>query len=277
MPLTMTKYNDSRRLLSPALWAGAKVGEIRNGEFDGVYFFDDFANFAEVAVGAAVTTGPYVCLSDTGSTIKQGADNATGTAVLTFDATDEDEIYLTTGGNAGGMMQLNTSGSRVTPIWFECRFKVSTVANGDLSGLIGFAEEGSAAANFVVDGGLTLVDKDYLGFRILGDDGDSIDFVHHKAGGGTAAGVELVSNLSAIAADTFIKLGWCYDPTAPASKKIRFYVNGVEYLTTYGTSTTLGLATFPTAEEMALFSGWKSSLAAAKSVTMDWWAFCQHG
>lgn len=75
-------------------------------------------------------------------------------------------------------------------------------------------------------------------------------------------------------ADTFLKLGFIYDPTAPATKRIKVYVDNVEE-GTYVTSTNIEAATFPDAEALTFRAGFKNTTAVAGELAIDLWAFAQ--
>ena len=76
-------------------------------------------------------------------------------------------------------------------------------------------------------------------------------------------------------ADTYVKAGFIYDPTAPANKRIKVFVDNVES-STYVTSTLIAAATFPDAEALtfaAIMKGIAGSVALEAAI--DWWAFAQ--
>ena len=139
---------------------------------------------------------------------------------------------------------------------FEVRFKVGQVTDS-YNAFLGLSEEGLAAANTISDAG-ALADRDLLGFAILEADGDSVDFVYNKA---SAGGVTTkIDGLKTLAADTFVNLGFCYDPAAPADRRIAVFVDNVEQ-STYVTATNIAAATFPDAEELAFLAGLNDNLS----------------
>ena len=135
---------------------------------------------------------------------------------------------------------------------------------------LGLAEEGSAAADFITDAD-AMADKDFIGFKILADALTTLKFVYKKAGQTEQV---VFSYGTAIAVDTWYKVGFIYDPSATAAKKITAYVDNVEQ-TTYVTSTNLAAATFPLGEEMSPIFGVKNSAATAKKLKLDWYALLQ--
>jgi hypothetical protein len=113
----------------------------------------------------------------------------------------------------------------------------------------------------------------FIGFHVDQADGDALDFTY-KAEGQTA--VVTIAGLDVIVADTYMKLGFVYDPDAPAAKRIKVFLNNVEQ-STYVTATNIATATFPDAEPMAMVWAAKVGAAAAVDARMDWWRCAQLG
>jgi hypothetical protein len=75
-------------------------------------------------------------------------------------------------------------------------------------------------------------------------------------------------------ADTFVKLGFLYDPSAPPAKRIKVFVSNVEQ-STYVTAANIAAATFPDGEELGFLFGMKMGSAVLAEAAIDWWAFAQ--
>ena len=71
-------------------------------------------------------------------------------------------------------------------------------------------------------------------------------------------------------ADTWIKLGFVFDPEAIPAERITWWVDGVAQ-TTFVTQTQATAATFPDAEPMGLCLLTKVGGAVAAQVDIDWW------
>jgi hypothetical protein len=110
-------------------------------------------------------------------------------------------------------------------------------------------------------------DADMIGFRVKHDNGEELDFVYRKNGQSV---VEAIANIQALAADTYIKLGFLLNPSAEPAKRIKLFVNGSE-LTTYITDTNIEAATFPAGEELSPICHIKNGTAAGSSLSLDWW------
>tara|TARA_R110000824_G_scaffold54030_12_gene149168 strand:- start:453 stop:1145 length:693 start_codon:yes stop_codon:yes gene_type:complete len=218
---------------------------------------------------SAQTIGNYGSYIDTGVTLKQSATESTGAIEVAGNNADNDEGSIISGGGAGGMVKIDASGAQ--RIAFECRFKKADVDDNGLSFFVGLSEEGSQVTTALAEDSGVLNDKDFIGFHVLADDGDSLDFTWRKSG----AAVQVHADIATMAADTYMKMGFLYDPVShPNDKKIKIFIdNGVEE-SVYVTQTQLDAATFPDDEELCLFMATKmvSTTTTARLAQMDWWA-----
>lgn len=244
----------------------------------GFFVVENFLNFA---VGEAVSSnvatyigdaGGYTSYEDTGSTVTQLSTTAGGVIEIATDATDNDECWLQ-GGYAASVLSAisNTSSSDYyKKTWFECRFAIDQIASGNF--FIGLAEQGAAAEDFITDGDAMADDKDFIGFQQLAGDVDGLDVVYNKDSGTDVVVIDVAQTL---VATTFYKAGFFFDPDAPASKKIKYFIDNTEQ-STYTTATNMDDSTnFPGGEEMHFIAGVKNSTTTAKKLSVDWWAFAQ--
>ena len=253
----------STRLLSPRIFGNLPIKNFSVG-LGGRFFFDDFLNHP--AHISAQTIGNYSTYIDTGVTLKQSASDATGAIEVAGNDADNDEGIVTTGGNSGGMVAIDATGSG--RIAFECRIKKASVADNACAFFVGLAEEGLAAAETLVDNTGEIADKDMVGFRVKHDNGEEIDFAWNKASGS----IQEHANIHTMVADTYVKLGFLYDPSNHANdKQIKLFVDGVEE-SVYVTQTQLEASTFPDDEELAILLATKVGAAAESKLQMDWWA-----
>lgn len=266
----------SSRALSPNIWSrGWGQAASPTGTHNLKMVGDDFLTFGGT-VAANVGTyhsqaGFYTSFEDTSSTLAQVATSFDGVITATTPATDDKEVWIQPGGTASVLTQVSSTAGSDKMMLFEARVKFSSVANST-NYLVGLGEEGMAVENTIADAA-TLVSKDYVGFAIFEDAGTSLKVVYRKAG---QAMQTLFTYGTAIAADTYYKLGMLYDPAEVASKRIKFFVDGVEQ-TTYITNALLTAATFPDGEELNFLMGVKNGSAAAKSISCDWWAVASGG
>jgi len=261
--------------LSPRLW-GRVTGSMMSSSGDKrlVLIGDDFLAMNHLATTYANVNSEvgYTAVIDAGGTITQLVDEKGGVIALTTDGTDEDEIWIAAGDGTGHLGMISDTAADAHLTAFECRFKISSITDAVMSMFVGLAAPGSAAVEFVVDAtGALKATTQLIGFRTLLD-GDLISFVWQAVA--DSAVVIGISSAKVPVADTFMKLGFVYDPEAPAAKRITVYADNVE-LSTYVTATQIAAATFPDAEALTFRAAQKQIGATAGELALDWWAFGQ--
>jgi hypothetical protein len=272
------------RLLSPQIWADCPIGAITVGARDGVYFFDDFIASYELAAGSSLTKlGVYECIADTGASLT-GEDDTTatndsgmwGAQEFVAGTTGDADLVVQLGG--GGAFTISDTAGDDKKLWFEARFKISTITNDISSCFIGLGEPNRAAnaGVFTTTQGATadsaFADVAFIGFWRPDADGDGLSFMY-GANGQTAS--ELIADIHTLVADTYVKVGFKYDGGAPTAKRIKVYINGVEN-STYVTGTLIAAAAFPDAEVMSPVAACQNDDGStASTMTLDWWACAQ--
>ena len=284
------------RGLSSRIWGRLPIKNWSVG-LGGRYYFDDFLNFGGANIASAAgTISPttttdidndtkannsnaslvnaitraatgYDIYTDVGVTIAGLATESTGVIEVAGNDADNDEGIMQTGGGSGNMVAIDATGAG--RIAFECRIKKASIGDNGLSFFVGLAEEGLAAADTLVDNTGALASKDMIGFSVLQDNGEELDFTWRTAGQTT----QVHANVADMVADTYMKMGFLYDPgNHPDDKKIKIFIdNGVEE-SVYVTQTNLDAATFPDDEELSLLLATKVGTAAESKLQMDWWA-----
>jgi hypothetical protein len=267
--------NQSTRMLSQQLWARAYgQGYSPDGDDPLSFVYDDFKCFSNTTavaanVGRYAGQVGYLSYEDTGNAITQLATEADGVIKITTDTTDNDESWLQPG-MATSVLGKVAVASSPKLVLFETRIKVGQIGN-TYNAFFGLSEEGLAAADTFTDAG-AMGDKDFLGFWVLEGAGSALKFGWRKSG----QAVVSLGTAKTLVADTWYKVGFCYDPKAKPSQRLSFYVDN-EVLSTYGTATQLAAATFPDGEELNLLLGVKNGTASANFIESDWWAFGQAG
>ena len=242
----------------------------------GFIWHDDFLSFADTyAVASNVgryagDMGGYRSYEDTGDSIAASPSYAGGVIEFLTDTTDNDEVWLQGGAATGVLGSVSNTAGAVGNVLtgFECRFRTASVATGNL--YVGMAEEGVAAADFITDGGAMITTKDLLGFYVLEGALTTLKFTSQKASQ-TAVTITMTA---ALAADTWYKAGFLFDPEAPTTKRLKVYLDAVENATGL-TGTQLDAAAFPGGEEMHAIMGVKNSTTTAKNLLVDWIRFGQ--
>lgn len=281
--LTIHKGQSGGRGLSPRLWA--RVGRYQSlspdGFSNGFYVGDDFLRFADWSPASAGTTtlpsttvpgvNGYAVYTDTTTTAASivRLNNASGGVVrLGTSATDNHQAVLCTEGVYGAIS--DAAGSDKLTV-FEARVRFGQIA--EHGAFIGLTEEGLNANDTLVDDTGALPSKDLIGFHVDTAGPTALDFVYRKAG---QTAQVVIAGVQTIAADTWYKLGFVYDPSAPDSKKIAVYVDNVEQ-STYVTATDIAAATFPDGEELGFLATVKTGEAGSKTLDLDWHNFFQAG
>ncbi len=269
------------RWFSPNIWGDCPIEAIKNGTVIGRFFQDDFTGpcpntDAGLYEGAGESCGlGYLFYGDTDVLIKAQAAVEEGVVQASTMDTTQDESVMSTGSPS---FIVSDTASDAKKLWFEARVKKSTIANQAQAMFIGLGwDHGSgvsvAKTLCLTDTAGALGAFSFIGFHVDQADGDAIDFTY-KAEGQSAvvvkAGVEVPE------ATVFMKLGFVYDPNAPAAKQIKIFVNNVEQ-TTYVTATQIAVATFPDAEPMAMVWCAKTGSGATGTAEMDWWRGAQLG
>lgn len=241
---------------SVALWGEIPVEQYLNGR-QGIGLFDDFVG----------KLGQYDTLAGTGCTTGIEADVQYGAVELDFDGTANDECSLQTD---GASFWIDTSPNQV--LGFEARVRKSNIADNVLGLFLGLADAGQAATGTLVDttGALETGTTNFVGFHVaMGTSGATCNFVWKATGQSAVTGLAAAHTF---VADTWVKLGFLFDPTEKdAAKRLKIFVNGT-LQSTYGTDTQLAANTFPDNTSLApIYHGKIGSGAAAASAQMDWW------
>ena len=258
---------------SPALWGDCPLESIRNGRIGGIIFEDDFVSALSLSAGAGDSLAGYLAYGDTGVTMKAMAGVAGGILELAGNDADNDEGVLS--GGSPAFVVSDTAGED-KKMWFEARVKKASIANNALGMFVGLAWDHGDGVSVAKT--LCLTDNDaalgafsFLGFHVDQADGDAMDFVYKAEG---QAAVVKIAGVHVPVADTWVKVGFVYDPAASADKRIRVFVNNQEK-TTYVTATNIATATFPDAEPMAPVWAGKVGAAAESKAQIDWWRCIQ--
>lgn len=239
---------------SSKLWRHCPYEQIILDSNRGAFIRDDFTNCPVFA--SATSQNGYITFQDTSATAQGVASEKFGVLRLAVPGTDNAACGLTTGGNIAGFLKISTTAGDIHPMWFETRFRVSSVADFGL--FIGLAEEALAADNTLADNSAALAAKDFVGFHVAAATPTRVDAVH-KTSGGSAVTVQ--QGALTLAASTWNKLGFWFD-----GKHVRFFVNGEQV----GNPVRPSAANFPNGDVLAPLFYVKTGETAAKSLDIDW-------
>lgn len=283
MSLALLKRNLSSeltdRLPSPNIWGGVPIEQILMRTKLGTYFHDDFDvhcpnTDAGLFEGAGESPGMgYGFYGDTGVIAKAQAGVVGGVLEVYENDADNDEFVMS---GLAPSFNISDTAADAMPVCFEGRMKKASIADNELAFFLGLAWDHGDGVSVAKT--LCLTDDDaalgafsYIGFHCDAADGDAIDFVVKAEGG---AQTVIKAGIEVPVADTWMKLGFKYDPDHDTTKRIKLFVNNVEQ-STYVTSTQIAAATFPDAEPLAPVWCVKtceaSPPAAGNKAQIDWW------
>jgi hypothetical protein len=240
---------------SPAIWADCPWAEMQVDPNVGFTFWDDFVNFPKTLGTTEGNWGSYTSFGSSGSTCTAGT-GVGGELVLT-EATDNEgwcirqlpcPFKLIRGGGA---------------FWFEVRIKTSTIADTKFGFLVGLMDNTAVSVGIPLTIGGALYDTNLCGFHRLEGDGDKLDTVY-KADGVTA--VTLQADAVTLVADTYVKVGWKYDPSTYV---LTFYSNGTALATTKTIPSAAG-TDFPNDVTMGFVLGATYAASDSQTATIDW-------
>lgn len=262
--------------LSPSIWGNLPLEEWRIGR-NGLFFMDDFVNAGKASASGATTNGGYGAYTTASSTtIQPSAPTNTGDnyGVLLYSPNNaaNAEAYLGTGLGIGYCCQMPSATDVGNTFAFECRIAKSGIG-ADCGFFFGLGD----TALSITTGSLANTTGDlistgnFLGFSCLMNGGFNVDCVYQAA---SQAKQTVKATAKALTAATFVRLGFKFDSQGPVTKRIIYYVDGVE-VGTYITDTNITAATFPSATYLAMLGLVKQKTTTACTVSLDWWAFGQ--
>lgn len=277
--------SDASHKRSPAIWGDCPILDLYTGARSGVYFWDDFLSQDD----EDATDIGYERYIDTSNTIRNLVVDTTAEATgsrggvlrLLLDGTDNDAPviqYQTANGAAPFMISATAGASWKT--YFEARIRKTSIADDVQALAIGLAQVDRAADNGLLedDTGDIVDSISFIGWRVKHVNGGTtgqnalLDFVYQDAA--QTAPTVVLASAATLVASTWVKVGFVYDPAAPAEKRIKLFVNNVEQ-STYVTATALAAATFPLSDALTLVASAKSGTGTASNLDIDWWGVCQ--
>lgn len=252
---------------SPELWHLCPIEAIDAGRIRGWHLWEDFINFPDL--GAADTVlHKWAGAADSGGALKMLTDEVGGVFDINADTADESAV-IGTGGNIGGFLKMDASHR----VWFEARWKVNTIADTTFGTFVGVCEEALVKDEGMIAADGTLQDVDFMGFWRDEADGDQVNVVFNKASGADPTTME--TDAFTLEADTYVKTGFLWDPTARQNRFMEIFFNGVkdvqdDYSNVGSKANTIDDTTnFPGGEELALIL-FNEAGATPGNLQVDW-------
>jgi hypothetical protein len=266
---TVSNSDITLRGPSPTIWGSCPVDEINADKNKGIIISDDFEYTPLVfaAGGAQANWGRYKAFTSATTTLAPDGAAGAGIRLLQTGATDD------LGGSFGTVQQpfiINASSGRV---WFEARIKIASIAVSIADVFVGMIELATLSATVPITAAAGVMsNNNWVGFHRPGTavagDGSKCRFTY-KADGVTAVFVETIA--SCFAADTYVKLGFTYDPT---TNILTSYRNGTARSTTYTMAAAAG-TDFPNDVNLGLVFAGLAVGATNADQSIDWWQCAQ--
>lgn len=253
--------SETRRKFSPGLWGDCPWDGIKSGIRDGIAFEDDFIGGPIIAAGAQALYGNYYGFGSTGG---GGADAGLQFGALVFSSDDDNE-----GASIAGAIACLQITQNAGDLWFEARFKTSTITDTKHGIFVGLIDAATLGATVPITASGTLADENLVGFHRLEGDGDKMD-TYYKADGVTAVAVQ--ADAVTLVADTFKRVGMRY---SQSEKKLFFYDDGVALSSTKTIPNATGTDFPADAIFRPVFAVLNATGTSPGNSTLEWWAWCQ--
>ena len=249
--------------LSPFLWKNFPIEDVRNNRNLGFFRHVEFDEVPDVAAGSMANYGPLKGFASTGGSAAD-AGIIGGAKVLSSDG-DNEGASIQMGGTS---IQIAQGKGRAV---FEARIKTSTITDTKHGFIIGLAEALTLSATVPITALGAISDNNIVGFMRLEGDGDQLDTVY-KCDGVAAVTVQADALTTALVADTWVKVGFEFNPN---DNSLTFYVNGVALATTKTIPSAAG-TDFPNDVLLApVFAVLNATGTTPGNSTIDWWAYGQ--
>tara|TARA_X000001388_G_C2213099_1_gene115980 strand:+ start:471 stop:1256 length:786 start_codon:yes stop_codon:yes gene_type:complete len=235
---------------SPVIWGDCPVNEII-ATGNGVYMMEDFIE----GTLASATTGNVGVFLDGSCTVGY-SNEVNGAVVLTHDGTADDSNSIF---GAPAFQISQTSGN----LWFEARVKFNTAAADKAGFFVGLMDATAPSEVIPLTAASAMSDHNMVGFHKPEENSAAFD-TSYKANGVTA--VEVNSNVGALVADTYVKLGMKFETQ---SNILSFYIDGAKQTSTKTIPSSAG-DDFPNDVALKFVMTQLAEAAEAHTMTCDW-------
>lgn len=270
-----TSVADTSNDLS-SFWADCPFADIRNGWRRGWFQEDDFAEFAPIgfATGALQTTeggiaGKYkVYCATAGTWVPVNAVPTTdvgGGIIRALCDTDGDAAAL--GFGSTPFLLNNTCGK----LWGEARFAITGIATNNAQVFVGLGENNVmtfGAAQPLGNADVANTTGAMIGINIL-EDGLGVINACYQDRSATWVNPTSGTGIGTVAANTFHKVGWVYDPRDSVNA-FTWYVNGVKKCVV-SAATVTALTSLDVKGLGLVAAMYADSAGTANYLYLDWW------
>lgn len=224
-----TKIEDVTRSPSPQIWGDCRVDDIDEDAAVGIFIRDDFRITALLATPTLTTEAYYnngwKAFGSAGGTLL-GASLLGGMGIVATETDDNQGVNLAT-------LALPFKISRASgKFWWEARLKIGSIVTLDTGWVAGLMDQQTLTAIVPITAAGALADVNFFGFQKPEASTTTFNSTY-KANG--VAQVVVKSGVladcpttTAVAADTFIKVGMKYEPVPGpyGAYQLSYFVNG---------------------------------------------------
>lgn len=261
---------------SPGLWADApSISALRDNPTLGWFHDDDFVDFGLPGTQTTeINLNRYkVYNTGAGKVITDSMPTATGTAtaggiisMLCDTAGDQSVI-----GTHACPFSLNASRGK---LWFEARIATTSIATAMTHIFLGLGNNADVtfgAAIPLADADATGTAVALLGFTRLED---GLGVLNTSYTDEAASYTHVQTSAGSIAANTWVKLGFTFDPFG-GSSAVQFYVNGTKTTTALSATTLAALTHLDASGLGPVFAQFADGSGTANYAYLDWWRCIQ--
>ena len=293
---------DTFRGPSQSIWGNCPYDEIEGDPSKGHLVWDDFEMVSSAIASNTGAVGGWTTYASTGAQINDGQLEG-GVVKIGSDGDDESVVLLS---QTGGFRMVTTSTLALNQkLWFECRWRRSSIATDIADHFIGLMAPTLSSGLPVTAQPITTTDDTLMtAGSLFGFHSNSNTATR---GGPTeiAAAFVLASGTvnyptncttmmattgqTVLAGTTFVKTGFVFDPNGPFKRitsatarqtagqvkraLIRFYINGIElptFLTADDVQNATATQAFPTAFMSPVMAVMNTSGTATNTLDIDW-------
>lgn len=271
---------NTTRYPSPDIWGDCPWNDMEEAcqeaghplGYFGTRFWDDFNDFPLIGTQTTqIAHGRYKVFNTGAGTVRgvstvNSVEMAGGYVASNLD-TDNDSFTLAHSYPSFLLSGLTTNSGK---LWFECRLAFTPAATNGLGWFVGLAEveQWTAATGVPFNGSDAITNSaSAIGFRKPEDDTTTADTVYSdRATSFTAIGD---ADITGLAAYTFVKLGFVYDPERSADC-IRFYKDNQQLTNVVSRTTLTGLTNLDANALGFIWSGVADTAGTSSEMYLDW-------
>lgn len=265
------------RGFSASLWQKfTDLGDFQNNPSNGYFFFDDFMDFPLPGTQTSeITLGRYKVFSSTAGVVRTDTMPHTANTL-----SGQGGIISMLGDTAGDQSSIATQAcpfslaATAGRLWFEARIATSSIATDMTHIFVGLGNNCETTLSVAIplaDANATGTAVNLIGITRLED---GLGVLNGSYTDEAAVYTHAATGIGAIAANTWVKVGFTFDPSRGA-RCIEFYVNGVKSSTAISATTLAALTNLDACPLGLVMAQFTDANGTANYAYLDWWACAQ--